>query len=145
MLKKKRGFIAIELLLVLLGAVLFLNLSLSTKNSLERTKLQSGARQLESMIRKSQDLAYSQGHTYYVAMFTDGANLIKRVRITERMELPQGIQIKTCNFPNNRIRFKRALAPNQGGTIYLVSKNHQVRMTVLPVTGRVKIYPTTKK
>ena len=105
------------------------------------------ARDIQTLIRQSQDKAYAEQAAYEVSFFTvdDTCVQIRNNKILKRIIIPRGITIGAVNFPRNELYFTRKLTPSGGGTIWLYSKSHKINITVLPVTGRVKIYPVTKK
>ncbi len=147
MLKSERGFTMIELLLVLLGAVLFANIGLSAHKATSRMNLFMTAREIQTLIRQTQDKAYGEQAMYELGFYTLTGRCIqiKDNRITDEISIPRGITIERTNFPGRTLKFNGKLVPSGGGTILLYSKSHQVRITVLPVTGRVKIYPVDRK
>lgn len=59
--------------------------------------------------------------------------------------MPKNIHMRKTNFPSDKLYFSGHLPPNQGGTIVLDSKLYTLRVTVLPVTGRVKLYSAVRK
>lgn len=146
-IRSEKGFTMIELLLVLLVAVFFVNAGVKAQRSMENFQLSRMAREIQSMIRKAQHMAYAQESVQVVRFDTiqQEVKLTTLTRIKETTKMPSGIKHNGSNFSNQKLYFRKKLAPNQGGTILLSSKTHEVRITVLPVTGRVKIYPATRK
>lgn len=143
----ERGFTMIELLLVLLGAVLFSSIGFSANKAIDRIHLSITARNIQTLIRETQDQAYGEQASYAVAFYTLSGECvqIKKLEIPKKITMPKGVEIQHTTFPNSKVYFRGKLGPNSGGTIVLASKSHNLSITVLPVTGRVKIYPMTKK
>ncbi len=147
MYRSEKGFTMIELLLVLMVAVLFVSTGLSITNATGRRDLYIAARSVQTLIRQSQDYAYGEGSIYCVGFYTstNECEQIRQHEVMSEANIPRGIKINSTNFPEGRLFFTRQLTPSRGGSIYMSSRAHKVRITVLPVTGRVKIYPITKK
>ncbi len=143
----EQGFTMIELLLVLLGAVLFSSIGLSAHKATDRMQLSMAARSIQTLIRQTQDQAYGEQATHATAFYTISGECaqIKHLSILSKVTMPKGVQIEYTNFPDSKLYFRGKLGPSSGGTIRLTSKLHVIIITVLPVTGRVKIYPITKK
>jgi len=137
----------VELLLVLLGAVLFANIGLATHKAVDRMTLFMTAREIQTLIRKTQDRAYGEQEVYEVGFYslTGKCAQINNNKAIEVITIPRGIVLEPTNFPGGNLYFSGKLAPKGGGTIFLKSRSHKVEITVLPVTGRVKIYPIDRK
>lgn len=146
---KEQGFTIIELLLVLLGAVLFSSIGLSAHKVSDRMKLSMAAREIQTLIRQTQDQAYGEQADHMVAFYTKSGKCLQvRTRKALReVVIPKGIKIDDTTFlgGQGKLYFNGKLAPSGGGSIVLTSKAHLVEITVLPVTGRVKIKPIIKK
>ena len=136
-----------ELLLVLLGAVLFVNMGLGIQKTSSRMQLSISARKIQTLIRQTQDQAYGEQAIYLLAVQPVKGRCIqvRSSKVLKEVKMPQGIKIEYANFTNGKLYFRRSLAPSMGGTIVLASKSHRLKITVLPVTGRVKIYPIMKE
>lgn len=136
----------IELLLVLLGAVLFASAGLSVYNASSKRELYTAARSVQTLIRLTQDQAYGQQDNHHVSFYTTENRCvqIRDHQIIEEALIPRGIKLGSTNFPSGKLYFNGQLTPSRGGSIYMYSRAHKVKITVLPVTGRVKIYPITK-
>jgi len=57
---------------------------------------------------------------------------------------PAYVKINRTNFPNNQIEFNEFGNPSRGGSIHISCGNIKHTITVLPVTGRVKLYEYEK-
>lgn len=145
--RRDRGFTMIELLLVLCVMGIFWNVGLSIHKGAERIALMTTANNIQSLIRTAQTTAYGQQRIHIVSFSPD---LGKCTHIHDsismgKVTIPKNIKLKKTNFPEDKLYFRSKLSPNRGGTIVLGSKSYEIIITVLPVTGRVKVYPITRK
>ena len=144
---RDRGFTIIELLIALLLGSILGTMGISAYKGTERIELMTTANNIQSLIRVAQARAYGQGNTHTVGFDpTLGECLhINNSKIIDSVVVKGKTYIKKTNFPKGNLYFRGKLSPSQGGTIVLNSKSYEVEITVLPVTGRVKIYPITRK
>lgn len=142
-----RGFTIIELLIVFLIGSILGGMGLSAYKGAERMELLTTANNIQSLIRGAQVRAYGQGNTHIVAFYSTLGECIhiNDSKAINKVVMPGKTHMKKTNFPNGNLYFRGKLSPSQGGTIILSSKSYEVKITVLPVTGRVKVYPTTRK
>lgn len=147
MLRSEKGFTIIELLLVFLVAAILIHTSLYTYSQIGRRQLSRSAREIQTLIRIAQDRAYQEQSAHSIIFYNQTSRCVhvQDIYAIKEIKMPGTITMNKTNFPSGRLRFTGKLRPNRGGTIQLSSKSHQVRITVLPVTGRVKIYPVTRK
>lgn len=148
MLRCEKGFTMVELLLLLLSTVLFINLGLSAHQSMERMKLSMTANQIQTLIRGAQNRAYQEQntHTIYFSQQNKVCRQVQRAKIINEVKIPKGISIQETTFKANKLEFAGKLGPSGGGgTVQLSSKSQALKITVLPVTGRVKVYPLSAK
>ncbi len=142
-----RGFTIIELVLVLLITGILGGLGLSAYKGAERSELMITANHIQSLVRSAQAQAYGEQSTHMI-MFEPTYNEcihLHNSKTINTVTIPNKITMRKTNFPDNKLYFRGKLSPNRGGTIVLKSKSYQIEMTVLPVTGRVKIYPMVKQ
>ena len=147
MLKSDKGFTIIELLLLFFIMVLFAKLGLSAHQSMSRIRLSMTATQIQTLTRAAQNRAYGEQNTHIVAFYSahQEFNHIQNTKVINKVTMPRGITMKQTNFPDNKLYFTGKLGPSRGGTIELNSKSHTIEITVLTVTGRVNIYPLTRR
>jgi len=145
--RRNRGFTMIELLLVLCVMSIFCSVGLSIEKGAQRIALMTTANNIQSLIRTAQTTAYGQQRVHIVSFSPDLGRCthIHNSKSMGKVAIPKNIKLKKTNFPEDQLYFRRKLSPNRGGTIILSSKSYQVKITVLPVTGRVKVYPITRK
>jgi len=145
----RRGFTAIELLIVMsVFIILLLILVPSTKSYISYSNymgFRSAVYQLLSDIRMAQELSVGEKIPYTVCFFpssevyyiTKPDNPSPKVILYRK--LPKNVDIVSTNFIDNRFYYSESGAPSMGGTITLKFNNKLYEITVIPVTGRVKI------
>lgn len=145
--RKDRGFTIIELLIVLFITSILGGFGLSAYKGAERIELLTTANNIQSLIRGAQAKAYGQENTHIVAFYSTLGECvhINNSKSINKVIVSGKIKMKKTNFPDGKLYFRGKLSPSQGGTIVLTSKSYEVTITVLPVTGRVRIYPITRK
>ena len=65
-------------------------------------------------------------------------------KIIKSDKYPVSVKLYHTNFSNNQIEFNEFGNPSKGGSIHISCGNTKHTITVLPVTGRVKIYEYEK-
>jgi len=65
-------------------------------------------------------------------------------KIIKSDKYPVSVKLYHTNFSNNQIEFNEFGNPSKGGSIHISCGSHKHTITVLPVTGRVKIYEYEK-
>ena len=145
--RRDGGFTMIELLLALCIMGFLWNLGLSIHKSLEKIELVTTANHIQSLIRTVQTTAYGQQKVHIVSFSSDLGKCthIHNSRSLGKVVIPNKIKLEKTNFPEDKLYFRNKLSPNRGGTIVLHSNSYEITITVLPVTGRVKVYPVVKK
>lgn len=53
---------------------------------------------------------------------------------------PVGVRLDHTTYPGNEVSFNEHGDPSSGGSLYIASGNLTYTITVLPVTGRTKLY-----
>lgn len=114
---------------------------------LVQARVNSAIRELVTDIRYVQQMAMGEGRTYNVIFNTNVQNYrvdytsYPMVTIVKRVFFPEGLTLLGTNFKNNTISFYITGAPSAAGTIELMDrKGNIIRITVLPATGRVRVY-----
>lgn len=144
---RDQGFTLMELLLVLLIIGMLGGFGLSFYKGMEKIELSATANHMQSLIRSAQIKANGEGVTHIVSFYHSQGKCfhLANTKAIDILAMPSKISMKKTNFPQGKLYFRGKLSPSRGGTIVLDSKSYQSKITVLPVTGRVKVYPVTKK
>lgn len=145
--RDERGFTIIELLIVLVITSVISSFGLSVNRNLDKKQLLVTAKEIQTLIRNAQQVAYGEQSTNIVAFYyTLGeCTHIQNAKVINTVIMPSNIYMGKTNFTDGKLYFRKHLSPNMGGTIVLYSKRYTVKITVLPVTGRVKIYPIDRR
>ncbi len=114
---------------------------------LDGVNARTSIRQMVTDIRYVQQMALGEGTNCYIAFdryngsyrifkaANPGPHIIKVVNLEDR------IRITGTTFPEDRFHFTALGAPSRGGTIIVCDgRGKEYRLTVLPATGRVKVY-----
>lgn len=110
-------------------------------------EVKAAIRELVTDIRFAQQMAMGEGREYYI-YFNKHIQLyqISYARhpiniIVKQVYFPEGLTLLGTNFKGDTLSFNVMGAPSAGGTITLKEKQgKQVEITVLPATGRVRVY-----
>lgn len=112
----------------------------------DRSGLKTSVRELVTDIRYAQQIALGSGKNCYVLFDTDRE--LYRIKIgghpepeiIKQVVLREGIDIET-SYKGQSLHFTPIGAPSIGGTIMVCnSRGACYRITILPATGRVKVY-----
>ena len=147
-----RGVTLIELLMVIaiISMLIFL-ISVSTATPMDRSILESAANMIAQDIRLTQQLAVSNGSTYFFEIHTKDNYYQIRSQSTgiyKKEYLHDSISISLIGFENpytgshkdlKVLRYTSAGTPSTTGTITLKKGNLFKQITVMVGTGRVKI------
>ena len=142
-----KGFTVLEL------AVIMFVLSLMTlifipniKSAVDNHRLSCFERIIVSDIRYAQQQAsvnWRENRVYF-----SNANRMIYVnqgpKVTKSDKYPSSVKLDYSNFSNNQIKFNEFGNPSKGGSIHISCGSHKHTITVLPVTGRVKVYEYEK-
>jgi len=149
-----RGVTLIELLVVVaIISVLIFLISVSTATPMDRSILESAANMIAQDIRLTQQLAVSNGSTYFFEIHTKDNYYQIRSQPVEtaykKEYLHDGISISTIGFESlytdstrkdlKTLRYTPAGTPGTTGTITLKKGNWVKQITVMVGTGRVKV------
>jgi len=117
---------------------------------LERAELKKAASELKMTIIYAQNKSIKESKRHYVKFFKEQNVYIvgheifkpldKKINLSDNIEIGQMV----FNTPN-KIQFTTRGTSGSSGTIYLQSKNFKLKLTVVPGTGRVKIYAIEKR
>lgn len=145
--KKCKGFISIELLAVLIIlSILFAAAAQNFSTTLSKARMNATIMELVSDIRYAQQIAIGKRINCY--MVFDNKNKYYSIRIDDNplpktlkwVNIDKRIDVIT-NFPENRFHFTSLGAPSIGGTINIKDKTARAyTITILPATGRIKVY-----
>lgn len=147
---QRAGYILLELLICVAIIVLIAAMVVSPLAKwLDAIRLQQGARELTATLRSLHNKSLVEERRFQI-IFIGNDNVgwgydIKRadddgiLRQEYRQWLPPGIKLTHFSFPN--LIFHPTGAPSAGITIKLANiAGHSIRITVLPATGRVKMF-----
>lgn len=147
MLKDIRGISLIEIIITISIVAILLTVPVINSIPILRYKEKKELKEFINDIIYARDMSIIESKRYYFdiapeknmyAIYTD-EGITKN--IVKCKELTEGIVIKYTNIKSNEIGFTYSGAPDNSGTIYLENrKGKSIRITILPVTGRVNMY-----
>ncbi|MDN5312211.1 GspH/FimT family pseudopilin [Biomaibacter acetigenes] len=150
MYKHSKGFSTVELLAVLV--IISIIAAIATQNFgfiLSNARMNTTIMELVTDIRHAQQVAVGERINCYIIF--DNSNKFYSIRVDANplpktikwVNFDRRIDIST-NFPENRFHFTSLGAPSTGGTIYIKnskdSGGRTYRITILPATGRIRVY-----
>jgi prepilin-type N-terminal cleavage/methylation domain-containing protein len=144
----RKGFALVELLVVLIILSLVLAIGQPVFSSaLSSAKGRGAVRELVNDLRYAQQMAIGTGENHYLVFDREQElYLIKIVgyplaKVLKVVRLEGKLDIMGTSFPDDSLHFTSLGAPSRGGTINLQDKRNKLyTITVLPATGRVKVY-----
>jgi prepilin-type N-terminal cleavage/methylation domain-containing protein len=148
-LKRKDGFTLIELIIVLSIILIIAAIVVPSLHITERYALKAAAMELKSDILYTKTKAVKDSKRYWMKIYKD-SNLYFITSDAfgphhKVVYLNEGIEIEEAVFStDNTIKFTIKGTTGSGGRICLRSKHFRVKITVVPATGRVKIYSIEK-
>ena len=115
--------------------------------SLAKAETDAALRELVTDIRYAQQMSLFRGRVYRITFNVNlqlyaisYAQLPTQV-IVKQVYFPEGLTLIGTNFDSHTLGFNAMGAPLEAGTIELADKRGRpVRVTVLPATGRVRVY-----
>lgn len=144
-----RGFTLIEVICVVaIMGVAAAMIVPTVGSSLDRWAVRSAAQQIVIGIRQARQTAITLGREVKMELYRDGKYKIREYDVSkpslETVYLDDRLDSITSNFEDDLynievIGFNADGRPKQGGTITLKEGAQQMEITVLPVTGRVRI------
>ncbi|NLT93956.1 MAG: prepilin-type N-terminal cleavage/methylation domain-containing protein [Clostridia bacterium] len=144
----RKGFTLVELLVVLLLFSLVLAIGQPVFSaSLKYAKGRGAIRQLVNDIRYAQQMAIGTGENHYLVFDREQELYLLKVinyplpEVLKVVRLEDKLDILGTNFPEDSLHFTPLGSPSRGGTITLRDKRDKLyTITILPATGRVKVY-----
>jgi len=146
---QKNGFTLIELICVIAIIAIATSIAMpNISNWLDKEALNTSARQIAVGIRKTRQLAMTTNRETKFELYRDGKYKIRDYDVRrpslETVELSKRVNYISSNFNDNFynidvVGFNVRGRPTYGGTITLRANKEELNITVLPVTGRVKI------
>jgi len=141
------GFTVLELLVIILvlSAIALIAVP-NIKSSINNYKLSCFERIIISEIRFAQKEAsvnWRENRVY----FSNTSRMVyvkQGTQITKSDSYPASVKLDYTNFTNNQIEFNEFGNPSKGGSIHISCGKTKHTITVLPVTGRVKLYEYEK-
>jgi len=145
---KVKGFTLIELLVFLLVlSIIFTIAKPGFEVMLEQARVRAILRELVTDVRYAQQMALGEGKIYYVIFDRNSEAYRIQVagnpfpQVLKQVFFADGIDLSWTSFPEDRFHFTSLGAPSGGGTVTIMdSRGNVYRITVLPATGRVRIY-----
>ncbi len=142
-----RGFTAIELLLIVaLLSVILAVVAPNIRNSIDNYRLNCFDRIIISDIRFAQQqssINWRENRVYF-------SNTNRKISVKQGTHIiksdsyPASVKLDYTNFTSNQISFNEFGNPAKGGSIHISCGNIKHTITLLPVTGRVKLYEYEK-
>lgn len=145
---RSTGLTILELLTVMLIISIASAVAVPAVNAaLERAAGNAALRELVTDLRYAQQMALSDGSNYYItfnkSMQTYTISVAGQFdqEIIKQVTLPDGIKLLGTNFANNKLYYTDLGSPSAGGRIELSDRKGKViKITVLPATGRIRVY-----
>ena len=151
---KNNGFALLEIVLAMSISVVVLSVGILSITSLERLKLYYSAHVLQTNLRYCQKNAMDEhrkyaltfGHDQFFYYYISRADDLGLLRKISQVVLPNNIAVKIkTNAKDNAIAYTTRGTVSTPGTITLSGNNYFVEIKVNVGSGRVKIYPLSKK
>lgn len=148
----QKGITFLETLIVLSIFSIMSLLLIPKLNIIERYALKSQAQMFVSDLKYTQRLAMNENCDYYLKVIkTDKFYFIRKGgTITGNKKIvymPKNISFSQSSTSDIKYTSKGTAGKygtGSGGTINLVSKNYKIKITVSPVTGKIRIYDIEK-
>jgi prepilin-type N-terminal cleavage/methylation domain-containing protein len=145
---KKNGFTLIEVLAVMLIiSVIAVMVNIDFNAFLAYARARASITELVTDIRCAQQMAIGEGRNYYIDLNRENDSYMIKVaahpqaEIIKLVKLEGIIDILGTNFPDDEFYFTCLGAPSRGGEINIKDcRGKDYRITILPATGRVKVY-----
>lgn len=146
MYKQSKGFFTVELLAVLV--IISIIAAIATQNfasALSNARVKTTVMELVADMRHAQQIA--MGQRIYCYVIFDNSNKFYSIQVNDnpmpkiikRVYFDKKIDINS-NFTGNRFHFTDLGAPSDGGTINISGSGKTYTITILPATGRIKVY-----
>lgn len=143
----ENGYTLVELaLIVFILAAMTAAGAPSVKSVLARHRIQCFARLIVADLRWAQRRAMEDWRDcdFYFSAYSDTICIKSGTKIVKSDPFPEGVSVLRTNFTDNEVTFGCRGNPASGGSIYIKSGDFVYTITVLPVTGRVRIYDYEK-
>lgn len=150
MLSNDKGFSVIEVLIVMLIISITSTLILPNLHIIERNKLKSQAQMLVDDLQYTQRLALNEKSNIYFKLLKSqksyiirkagSAKNIKSVRLLDNINFSVESRNNIKYTPKGTAGNANDGVSGSGGTITLKSDNYKIKITVSPVTGKVRMY-----
>ncbi len=143
-----RGFTLTEVLVCLLIiSIVSMTIVPGIDAALDKAAGDAAVRELVTDLRYAQQMALAEGRVYYVT-FNKAMQLYQisvaghpAQVIIKQVIFGDGLSLLGTTFTSNRVHFNSLGAPSAGGTIEMLDwRGREVRITILPATGRVRVY-----
>lgn len=137
----QKGFTLLEIIgVMLLVAVLTMETAIGY-NLVEKVRFESKVTEVVQHIEYIKVTAAATGKLYVLFSYGDSVRLLHQGRSFKKVYLGKGLKIPP-NITGQELRFNGKIVPHRGGTILIVHQGlkMQARVTVVPVTGKVRVY-----
>lgn len=145
MCKKQRGYTLIEVIVVLALLGIVAGVAVSSYHLLRKYQVEAVVGEIEDVLYLAQHTAHFENTSTFVEVKKkhntyffqcDNQNILEK-----EVAIPVGMVV-TIHTEDGRLSFKKDLTPVKGGTISVVDQRtgRQIRITLLPVTGKVTRY-----
>jgi len=138
-----RAFTAIELAIIAsLVSIIFMVGAPKIGSHFDSHRLQSFDRIIIADLRYAQRQAYMNWREtrLYFSNSTRKIYIKQGRKIIKSDPYPEGVKLDYTNFKSNEVKFNEFGNPSAGGSIHISCGGIKHTITVLPVTGRVKLY-----
>ncbi len=147
MKNNSKGYTMIELsVIVFVLSIVMAIAAPNIRNAMNSYRLNAFDRIIISDIRFAQQQAsmnWRESRLY----FSDTTRKIyvkQGTKIIKSDLYPNQVKLDYTNFSSNEIKFNEFGNPSRGGSIHVACGNQKHTITILPVTGRVKLYEYEK-
>lgn len=140
--EKRRGYTLLEIIVVLALLAILLSISVPSMRIMENFKEKREIKIFRRDIISAKNKAIMEGTIYILSIERKN----NRYVITNRSKIIKDVklvywEILTGNTFNNKIKFTAAGSPDRGGRLRLKNKKGKIiKLTILPVTGKLNIY-----
>jgi len=141
------GYTIIELVVIVFVLSIVFTIAVpSVRNLIDSYYLETFDRIIVSDLRyaQRQSMMNWRETRLYFSSFSDKIYIKQGTKIIKSDPYPAFVKLDYTSFTSNEIKFSCSGNPSIGGSIHISCGKKKHTITVLPVTGRVKIYEFEK-